>query len=138
MRTINENYKAYQLKAPAAVTATANTTGVAVGDGMLDDAIVIINIGAVSGTTPTLDIAVQTSDAVGGTYTTVGSFAQKAAADANTVCAIQLNLDGPNSGDEEQKFVRLAQTVAGTTPSFTYGAVMLVKAETGKTDLNND
>lgn len=136
MRTLYENYKAYQLMAPAAKTATANTTGVAIGDGMLDDAIVILSIGAVTGTSPTMAVAVQTSDASGGTYTTVASFASKTDSDANTVSAVQVNLDGLNSADDEQKYVRLALTIGGTTPSFTCGAVMLVKAETGKSDLN--
>lgn len=138
MRTLNENYKAYQIMAPAAKTSTANTTGVAIGDGTLDDAIIILNIGAVTGTSPTLDVAVQTSNASGGTYTTAVSFAQKTASNANTVSSVQLNLDGKNSAGNDQKFVRLALTLGGTSPSFTCGAVMLVKAETGKSDLNSN
>ena len=116
MRTNNEEYKAYSLLAPVALTATGNGTGIEVAEGNLKDAIATMNIGVVSGTTPTLDMTIQTSDAVGGTYTTVATFGQVTA--SAKLGQVQVNLEGANSNGELQSYVRYSATIAGTTPSF--------------------
>lgn len=134
-RTVNEEYIAIQLAVPVAIGATAVTTGVAVGDGKLDDAMVIMNTGAVSGTAPTLTTSVQTSDLVSGTYTTVAAFGTVSA--ASKLGAVRVNLEGLNSGGEEQKFVRLSHVVTGTsTPLVTAGFVLLLRTERPKNALN--
>lgn len=87
------------------IAATASSTGVELGDRnhlRLD-----IVISAASGTTPTLDVAVQTSPD-NATWTTVASFAQQ------TTTATVHKLFGPID-----RFVRVTETITGTTPSFT-------------------
>lgn len=64
---------------------------------------------AASGTTPTLDVRLETSVDGGSTWTTVASFTQLTAAGA------QNRVFGP-LGD----LCRWAWTIAGTTPSFTF------------------
>lgn len=134
MHTVNENYKAISLLRPQVATSTATGTGVDVSE-YGDDAMAILDVGAVSGTTPTLDVVIQTSATVGGTYSTELTFAQVTA--ANKFAAGRVNLDGPNSGGLARKFVRALATIAGTTPSFTFGVSLLVRAAIGKTALNS-
>lgn len=69
-----------------------------------------LNVTAVSGTAPALDVVVQDSLDGGVTWNTVGTFAQVTAAAREVV-----NVSGPFSD-----MLRVAWTVAGTTPSFTF------------------
>ena len=133
MNTIAQEYKAISVMKPAAVTATGASTGVSVKE-LLDDAMAILDVGAVAGTNPTLDLVIQSSDAVGGTYTTIATFGQVTA--ATKIGAVRVNLGGQNSGSVEQKFVRASYTIAGTNPSFTISVILLVKSFEGKSDLN--
>lgn len=104
----------------AAVTATANSTGQDITN--FDGLIEVSHSGAlVSGTTPTLDVTVQTSDVVGSGYVTAvkvdgtnAVFSQKTAAFALE----KMVLDTAAL----KKFIRLAFVVSGTTPSFAYNA----------------
>ena len=70
-------------------------------------------VSAASGTTPTLDVVVQTSkDGTGsglGAWRTVATFTQATAASSQRVSSTALD-----------RFVRASATVGGTTPSFTY------------------
>lgn len=96
------------LSPAAPLTATANGTGLELGDsGVLRLSMVV---SAASGTTPTLDTAVQTSKDNGVTdaWRTIASFAQKTAAATERKCFAGLD-----------SWVRLSHTVSGTTPSFT-------------------
>lgn len=90
----------------ATLTATAASNVIELGDrnSMRLDLVV----SAASGTSPTLDIAVQTSPD-GTTWTTVASFAQQTA--AATVHKLFAPLD---------RFVRCNNVVGGTSPSFTF------------------
>lgn len=137
MHTLFENYKAVLVKSPIAVTADGQTTGVDLGPERLDDVMVIMSIGAVTGTTPTLDVDIQTSDALAGTYTTVASFSQYDADDADTLKSLSVNLQGQNSAGDEQRYLRADLDVGGTTPSFVVGIVALVLSQIGKSDLNS-
>lgn len=91
--------------------STATVTGQAVdldrGDGAC---FAFLEVGAVSGTTPTLDVKVQESDTSGGTYTDIpgAAFTQITAANKSQI------LDFKRS----KRFCRLLATIAGTTPSF--------------------
>lgn len=76
------------------------------------------NVGVVSGTAPTLDGKLQSSDTVGGTYTDVpgATFTQVTATD---------NLQKISFDRRAAKrFIRYVGTIAGTTPSFTFGATL--------------
>lgn len=68
-----------------------------------------LNITAASGTSPTLDVKLEDS-ADGVTFYTVATFAQKVAAGAERIV-----LNGPIG-----RHLRVAYTVGGTTPSFTF------------------
>jgi hypothetical protein len=76
-------------------------------------------IGAVSGTTPTLDLKVQDCDTSGGTYADISpavAFPQLVAASANTVASIGLDVRAC------RRFVKIYGTIGGTsTPTFTFG-----------------
>lgn len=135
MHRLAENYKAISLIRPGAYTTTQTGTGVDVGPGYENDALAIVNFGTVSGTTPTCDVTIQTSDAVGGTYTTVATITQVTA--SNKLACVGFNLSGNNSGSVAQRFVRAVATIGGTTPSFGLSVELLVKAEIAKVDLNS-
>lgn len=97
------------LSPSGAITATAAGTGLELGDkGTLR---LTQNITAVSGTSPTLDTAVQTSRDNGATdaWRTIASFTQKTGVTSERKCFAGLD-----------HWVRLNHTVGGTgSPSFT-------------------
>jgi hypothetical protein len=103
------------LAIPAARTSTYTGTGIDVTayEGM---AAIILNSAAGTGTTPTLDVKLQDCATVGGTYADVAgaTFAQV------TDAADALELITVNISDLKQ-FIRVVGTIAGTTPSFTFG-----------------
>lgn len=134
MHKLSENYKAISLI--AAVTATATATGT--GQEMSaygDDALFVLSVGTVSGTSPTLDVVIQSSSTVGGTYTTELTFGQVTAS-TKFACG-GLNIEGSNSGALPRKFIRALATIAGTTPSFAFSVTMLVRANLGSSSLNS-
>lgn len=92
-------------------TATGNSTPIEVGDRGVANLEVVVT--AASGTTPTLDIAIQTSKDGSGTglgaWRTIASFAQLTAAGSERKSFAGLD-----------RFVRATSTIGGTTPSFTY------------------
>lgn len=104
----------------AARTATFNSAGLDVRN-FIGLAHVIQHVGAVSGTTPTLDGKIQQSsdNGVADAFTDVAgaTFAQSTATDQNR--ELDLNLEGV------EQFIRYTGTIAGTTPSFTMGVLMV-------------
>jgi len=90
-----------------------------------------LDITAASGTTPTLDIKLQTKDPVSDGYVDMpgAAFAQKTGAGSDTLTVY------PGVGETANRSVsdvlpedwRIVSTIGGTTPSFTYsiGAVYL-------------
>ena len=101
------------LHATAARTATGSATGVNVQarDG---DLYLVLDSAAGTGTTPTLDVTVESSDTLGGTYTAITG----AAFTRVTTTASQQSL--VISKDEARHFIRVTYTLGGTTPSFTF------------------
>lgn len=92
-----------------AVTLTTTTAGTAIELGDRNSLRLNLVITAASGTTPTLDVAVQSSpDNV--TWTAVASFAQQ----TTTTTGVH-TLFGPID-----RFVRINSTLGGTTPSFSF------------------
>lgn len=139
MHRLFENYKLFNIKTPIAVTADAQTTGVDLGPDQLDDVMVILSLGDVTGTSPTCQIDMETSDLVSGTYTVAdgGAFPSYDNDDENSVKSLALNMQGENSNGETQRFLRANIDVGGTTPSFLIGIVALVLSQVGKEDLNS-
>ena len=103
-----------QLLVPATRTSSANGTGVDMKDyvGRIE---VTLDVGAVSGTTPTLDVKVQECDTSGGTYTDIAGATLTQVTTANAIHSIQVDIDAA------KQFIRAVATLAGTSPSFACG-----------------
>lgn len=121
MRSVYDAIKSLFSFRPSAQTATAN--GTAVDTQGYNSLACTLEVGAVSGTSPTLDVKLQESDTSGGTYTDISgaTFTQVTAANSSQV----IRLDGLNTGSRK-RFIRAAATIAGTTPSFTLAANLLL------------
>lgn len=93
--------------------ATASGNGSGVDTRGYGEAAVVVSVGAVSGTAPTLDIKLQESDD-DVTYADVAgaAFAQMTASDANSVKKGSVDLS------QRKRYLRLVRTIAGTSPSF--------------------
>lgn len=111
-----------------AQTASTNSAGVDVTsyEGVLACTQIV---GTVSGTTPTLDGKIETSNTSGSGYGSVPTTAGAAAATftqvtaSNNVQTIFIDKRGC------QKFIRYATTIGGTTPSFIVGCLMTTVAK---------
>lgn len=109
------------------VTTTHNNTGIYAGANRLF--LAELRIASVTGTNPTLDVVIQQSATVGGSYATIGTFAQKTAAtgseasgDAATRIAVRTSLP----------YVRCGFTIGGTSsPTFTGTSVLLTVPDGG-------
>lgn len=99
--------------ATAARTATGSATGVDVQarDG---DLFLILDSAAGTGTSPTLDVTVESSDTLGGAYTAISGAAFTRV--TNTASQQSLVI----SKDEARRFIRVTYTIGGSTPSFTF------------------
>ena len=107
---------AAQSLVPATRTATGNGTGIStVGYGHL---LAILNVGTVTGTTPTLDVTLEESDTVGGTYVAItgAAFTQVTATPSTATATPKV---GVNLVPGVRKaFIRAVATIGGTSPSF--------------------
>lgn len=95
--------------AVASAARTATGTGTAFSTAGLDSVIGTLTVSAASGTTPTLDVTLETT-ADGTNYYTVGAFVQKTA-----TATADAKVFGPLGSSCRWKW-----TIAGTTPSFTF------------------
>ncbi|XXX79163.1 hypothetical protein WMF30_10355 [Sorangium sp. So ce134] len=91
-----------------AVTRTADGNGATVEIGDQGTLRLRLNVTAASGTSPTLDITLQTSKD-GGSWRTLGTFAQATAVGSES-----------KSFSGADRYVRANADLGGTTPSFTY------------------
>jgi len=99
-----------------AYTSTVTGSGVDTidYDGLLT---VIQSVGVVSGTSPTLDGKIQSSDTSGGTYADItGATFTQVTASTNTQ-RIAVDISG------HKRFIRYVGTIAGTSPNFRLGVV---------------
>lgn len=97
---------------------TSSNNGFAVDVGFSRELIVFLNVTAFSGTTPTLDVKIQTSDDGGTTWYDVpsGAFTQKTGTGTQMLAFTAF-------GDT----VRCVSTIGGTNPSFTYAVKAVLK-----------
>lgn len=103
----------------AARAAGSYTSGPAANAGMAADVLLMVHVTAVSGTTPTLNCSLEQS-ADGTSWSAVpGSATAQLSAAGNAVAAAAITAN----------YVRVASTVAGTNPSITYRATLLVIPE---------
>lgn len=102
---------------PAALTASANGTGIDCSG--YEEVVYTLHVGAVSGTSPTLDVKIQESATLGGTYSDItgAAFAQVTNANHQLHLSTRVNSAKP--------FQRVVTTIAGTSPSFTAGVLAL-------------
>lgn len=128
LHSLFENYKLLTLVVPVALTATGNTTGVDL-QGYKRDILVGVQIGAVSGTTPTDSVAIQTSPD-NSTWTTQATISLVEGS-ANKIASARV------VRPVSHRYIRLSETAGGTTPSFLRSAFALVKAERGDDTLNS-
>jgi hypothetical protein len=95
---------------PSALTTTTNGSAI---DLILSDGscFASLHVGAVTGTTPTLDVKIQESDTSGGTYSDItgATFAQQ------TTATHHLWINFKRS----KRFCRAVATIGGSSPSFT-------------------
>lgn len=99
------------------VTATGNGTGVYVRRGRNLQAVLRVG-GAITGTSPTLDVFIEEATAVGGTYTALAQFAQLTAASAAAEAGgdVKYTVGFTTTKD----YVRMRKTIGGTAvPTFT-------------------
>ena len=99
--------------ATAAVTSTATSAAIDLKeyDG---DVSLILTSAAGTGSSPTLDVKVQDSDASDGTYGDLSGAAFTQVTDSASMQVITF------SKDEAKRYIKIVQTVGGSTPSFTF------------------
>lgn len=105
-------YQSVERRADLDVASAARTVTGTAAAVVAEDVFAIaakLNVSAASGTTPTLDVRLETTADDGATWYTCGTFAQKVgvASEAKMIAPV---------GSQ----VRWAWTIGGTTPSFTF------------------
>lgn len=120
---LKETLTAVQVSVPAAKTSTV--TGSAIDTQLyLGDIVVVQDVAAVTGTTPTLDGKVQSSaDGSTGWADVTGATATQVTA-ANSIQIIKVPKRAAS------RYIRYVGTIAGTTPSFTMGVTLLAQKKT--------
>lgn len=109
-----------QVQSPAALTGSTTSAAADLTDAV-GPVTLLLSIGAVTGTTPAAAVKVQHSpDNVTFTDTPEGTLATLTAADANTARAFVL----PQT---IYPYIKVVETISGTTPSFTLGALLLAQ-----------
>ncbi|GIW70326.1 MAG: hypothetical protein KatS3mg101_1073 [Patescibacteria group bacterium] len=119
MRSVYDAIKALVTLRPQAITANAN--GISVDTQGYNSAAVILEVGAVSGTNPTLDVKLQES-ADGSTWADISgaTFAQVTAANNSQILRVE------GLGTSRKRYIRAVATVGGTSPSFNTACEVLL------------
>ena len=107
--------------ASASVTATATSGAIDLKE-FDGDVLLVLNCAAGTGSSPTLDIKVQDSDETGGTYGDLSGAAFTQVTTSASLQTLEVNKD------ECKRFIKLVQTVGGSSPVFVYG-ISLVGAK---------
>lgn len=117
-----------ELAAMAVRTSTLTATGVDVRGYNSPCQVILQSSAATAGTNPTLNVKLQHSDAIGGTYADItgATFAQlTAAADVTQMITIKPSETGG--------FIRVVGTIGGTvTPTFGFGVSMIGRLGAGR------
>lgn len=109
---IGDALQVIEVLAPARKTASENGSAIDLRD-YVGDVKVILSTSAGGGTTPTLDVKLQESDATGSGFTDISGadFTQVTdAADSTEAIVI--------SADSNKRYLRAVTTIAGTSPTF--------------------
>lgn len=129
MNSLINSYKQIMAAIPLAVTASGDLSAIDLTR-YHKDVMLSVLCGAVSGTSPTLAVNLQTS-ANGSTGWTTRATINLVAASANLSSEVGVTLP------LTEPYVRLSYTAGGTTPSFLLAASLLVKAVRGGGSLNS-
>ena len=108
-----EKLQIFSCIATAAVTSTATSAAIDLKeyDG---DVTLILTSAAGTGSSPTLDVKVQDSDDSGGSYADLSGATFTQVTDAVSMQVITF------VKDEAKRYIKIVQTVGGSTPSFTF------------------
>ena len=122
LKTLNEAIRSDVTIRPESITATE--TGLSVDRKGFDDAQVVLDVGAVTGSSPTLDLKMQESadGSTGWTDITGATIAQVTASNAHKTLGMNLR--------SVKRFIRGIATIGGSTPVFLVG----VSINLGTTD----
>lgn len=120
MRSVYDAIKAVFSLRPQAATTTVN--GSSVDTLGYNSAAVILEVGAVSGTSPTLDVKIQESDngSTGWADVSGATFTQVTASNNSQILRVE------GLGTSRKRYLRSVATIAGTSPSFTLAVEVLL------------
>ncbi len=124
MAIIQQNLEKLEISAAvasASVSATATSSAIDLKD-FDGDVLLVLNSAAGTGSSPTLDVKVQDSDETGGTYGDLSGAAFTQVTTSASLQTLEVNKD------ECKRFIKLVQTVGGSSPVFVYG-ISLVGAK---------
>tara|TARA_R100001510_G_scaffold11563_1_gene8870 strand:- start:77 stop:460 length:384 start_codon:yes stop_codon:yes gene_type:complete len=110
--------------ASASVTATATSSAIDLKE-FDGDVILVLNCAAGTGSSPTLDIKVQDSDETGGTYGDLSGAAFTQVTTSASLQTLEVNKD------ECKRFIKIVQTVGGSSPVFVYGVSLIAAKKYG-------
>ena len=110
--------------ASASVTATATSSAIDLKE-FDGDVLLVLNCAAGTGSSPTLDIKVQDSDETGGTYGDLSGATFTQVTDSASVQTLEVNKD------ECKRFIKIVQTVGGSSPVFVYGVSLIAAKKYG-------
>ena len=120
INTVYDNVKALFSIRPVTATATQTGTGVdTLGYG--GDAMVTLEVGTVSGTSPTLNVKIQESDDNSSFSDITGATFTQVTATGNSQVLRITNLNSTR-----KRYLRAVGTIAGTSPSFAFGVEFLL------------
>ena len=127
MAIIQQNLEKLEISAAvasASVTATATSSAIDLKE-FDGDVLLVLNCAAGTGSSPTLDIKVQDSDETGGTYGDLSGAAFTQVTDAASLQTLEVNKD------ECKRFIKIVQTVGGSSPVFVYGLSLIAAKKYG-------
>ena len=103
-------------------TATSSAIDLLEFDG---DILLVLDSAAGTGSSPTLDIKLTNSDASSGTYADLSGATFTQVTDAASVQTLEVNKD------ECKRFIKIVQTVGGSSPVFVYGISLVALKKYG-------
>ena len=124
MAIIQQNLEKLEISAAvasASVSATATSSAIDLKD-FDGDVLLVLNCAAGTGSSPTLDVKVQDSDETGGTYGDLSGATFTQVTTSASLQTLEVNKD------ECKRFIKVVQTVGGSSPVFVYG-ISLVGAK---------
>ncbi len=112
------------LKASAAITATDTGSAVDISD-YTGEALVILNSSATGGADETSNVKLTHCDTEGGSYTDAGVAFTEVTNAAASYQVKRISVDGL------KKYVKVVNTLAGTTPAVTFGVEIIGRKAQG-------